>query len=67
MAAFAAGIKGFRKSDSESGVGRLDDCRGIPEEVIPALVERARPEVQVRANVAHALARLGTSRRAIQL
>ena len=33
----------------------------IPEEVIPALVEALRdPEVQVRANAAHALARLDT-------
>ena len=62
--AFIAGLK------DASGDIRIVASAGwmkaaaIPEEAVPALVEALRdPEVQVRANAAHALARLEPSRR----
>ncbi len=57
--AFASGLK-----DADSEIRKMASAgwmkaANIPQEVIPAMVEALRdPEVQVRANAAHALARL---------
>ena len=58
-AAFTAGLKDACGDIRMVASAGWMNATAIPEEAIPALVEALRdPEVQVRANAAHALARL---------